>query len=53
MLMNDKKKIFGIGIVVGIVLHSLITRLCGKSYEKESDDYWLYITGFDSIDCNL
>lgn len=26
---NDKKKIFGIGIVVGIVLHSLITRLCG------------------------
>ena len=40
--MNDKKKIFGIGIVVGIVLHSLITRLCG-----------LYITGFDPIDCNL
>ena len=31
MLMNDKKKIFGIGIgiVVGIVLHSLITLLCG------------------------
>lgn len=29
MLMNDKKKIFGIGIVVGIVLHSLITFLCG------------------------
>lgn len=27
--MNDKKKIFGIGIVVGIVLHSLITLLCG------------------------
>ena len=29
MLMNDKKKIFGIGIVVGVVLHSLITLLCG------------------------
>lgn len=29
MLMNDKKKIFGIGIVDGIVLHSLITFLCG------------------------
>lgn len=29
MLMNDKKKIFGIGIVVGIVLHSLIKLLCG------------------------
>lgn len=28
-LMNDKKKIFGIGIVVGVVLHSLITLLCG------------------------
>ncbi len=29
--MNDKKKIFGIGIgtVVGVVLHSLITLLCG------------------------
>ena len=26
---NDKKKIFGIGIVVGVVLHSLITLLCG------------------------
>ena len=44
MLMNDKKKIFGIGIVVGIVLHSLITFLCGYSYEKESDDYWLCFT---------
>ena len=29
MLMNDKKKIVGIGIVVGVVLHSLITLLCG------------------------
>ena len=31
----DDKKIFGIGIVVGIVLHSLIKLLCGQSYEKE------------------
>ena len=29
MLMNDKKKIVGIGTVVGVVLHSLITLLCG------------------------
>ena len=29
MLMNDKKKIFVIGFVVGVVLHSLITLLCG------------------------
>ena len=52
MLMNDKK-IFGIGIVVGVVLHCLISLLCGLSYEKESDDYWLCFTGFDPIDCNL
>ena len=24
-----------------------------KKIEKESNDYWLYITGFDPINCNL
>ena len=35
MLMNDKKKIFGIGIVVGIVLHSLITFYVGNPMKKK------------------
>ena len=34
MLMNDKKKIFGIGIVVGIVLHSLITFLGNPQLDR-------------------
>lgn len=35
MLMNDKKKIFGIGIVVGIVLHSLIRFYVGNPMKKK------------------